>query len=217
MENLTCRQAGALDPVVGLAVTSADTDSSGMTSTVRAINVTPAPPPSLAPSLSTHPSPGALDQVVGLAVTSADTDSSGMTSTVCAINVTPAPPPSLAPSPSTHPSPCRTLKFGNGVILEFMEEDIPIPPAISFAENLALLNQMWDDTPPHWQGNSVLTIRGIPIPIVYWKKIYSRLHGEWKGLKSNWSLWKVGPPSFVTYQTYLTTHPDDRYALATRH
>ena len=89
------------------------------------------------------------------------------------------------------------LTFSNGLVLEFVEADIPIPPAVSFAENLALLNQMWDDTPPHWQGNSVLIIRGVPIPIVYWKKIYSRLHGEWKGLKSNWSLWKVGPFLFV--------------------
>jgi len=96
-----------------------------------------------------------------------------------------------------HPSPChRTLSFSNGVVLEFTEEDIPNPPAVSFAENLPLLNQMWDDTPPHWQRNSVLVIRGIPIPIVYWKKIYSRLHGEWKGLKSNWSLWKAGVSPF---------------------
>ena len=73
-----------------------------------------------------------------------------------------------------------------------MEEDIPIPLAVSFAEDLPLLNQMWDDTPPHWQGNSALIIRGVPIPIVYWKRVYSRLHGEWRGLKSNWSLWKAG-------------------------
>jgi hypothetical protein len=85
------------------------------------------------------------------------------------------------------------------VVLEFTEEDIPIPPAVSFAENLALLNQMWDDAPPHWQRNSVLIIRGVPVPIVYWKTIYSRLHGEWKGLKSNWSLWKVSSSPFVIF------------------
>jgi hypothetical protein len=112
---------------------------------------------------------------------------SGSSSTVCAHN----PDPDPAPPQSIHPPRCRSLTLGNGVVLQFTEEDIPTPPAISFAENLTLLNQMWDDTPPHWQGHSALIIRGIPIPIVYWRKIYSRLHGEWKGLKSNWSLWKA--------------------------
>jgi len=157
MENLTCRQAGALDPVVGLpAVASTNTDLTGTTSTVHAVDPTP------------------------------------------------------APSLLTHSPPCRVLTFGNGGgVLEFMEGDIPTPPVILFAENLALLNQMWDDAPSHWQGNSVLVICGVPIPIVYWKNIYSRLHGEWKGLKSNWSLWKASfsPFPICSRCSQVTAHP----------
>ena len=159
---------------------------------------------------------GTVDSVVE---GTTDTDSNGSTATVVAVrarHLIPAPPPTPSLFLSPPPSPCRTLIFHNGVVLEFTEEDIPIPPAISFAENLALLNQMWDDTPPHWQGNSVLAIHGVPIPIVYWKNIYSRLHGEWKGLKSNWSLWKACFPSFPnrTSCSQVTAHPDDCYALA---
>jgi len=146
---------------------------------------------------------------------STDTDPSGSTPTIHAKNSTPAPPPTPVPSPLTRLLPCRTLNFSNGVVLEFTEEDIPIPPAVSFAENLALLNQMWDDTPPHWQGNSVLIIRSVPVPIVYWKRIYSRLHGEWKGLKSNWSLWKAGLSAFVICTSLSLPHSDDCYTLAT--
>jgi len=86
--------------------------------------------------------------------------------------------------------------FANGITLDFTDADVPAPPAVSFADNLALLNQMWDDTAPHWQGHSELTICGVPVPVKYWKDVYSRSKsnpGQWKGVKSNWSLWKVQP------------------------
>ena len=96
--------------------------------------------------------------------------------------------------PLPDPSPCRSITFANGITLEFADTDVPAPPAVSFADNLALLNQMWDDAAPHWQGCSELVICGVPVPVKYWKDIYSRSKsnpGQWKGVKSNWSLWKV--------------------------
>jgi len=84
--------------------------------------------------------------------------------------------------------------FANGITLNFTDANVPAPPAVSFADNLALLNQMWDNTAPHWQGHSELIICGVPVPVKYWKDIYSHSKSnpsQWKGVKSNWSLWKV--------------------------
>ena len=56
---------------------------------------------------------------------------------------------------------------------------------------------MWDDTPGHWGGSSVLNIKGVPIPIVYWKEVYARSKSggwkpnQWKQLKGSWFEWKV--------------------------
>ena len=86
--------------------------------------------------------------------------------------------------------------FANGITLNFTDANVPAPPAVSFADNLTLLNQMWNDTAPHWQGHSELIICGVLVPVKYWKDIYSHSKlnpGQWKGVKSNWSLWKVQP------------------------
>lgn len=81
--------------------------------------------------------------------------------------------------------------------LSFHADDVRPPPAISFADNLRLLNEMWDDTPGHWGGHSVLKIKGVPIPIVYWREVYARSKSgglkpnQWKQLKGSWFEWKV--------------------------
>ena len=75
----------------------------------------------------------------------------------------------------------RSITFANGTQLEFHANDVGPPPAISFADDLGLLNAMWDDTPGHWGGCSVLNIKGMPIPIVYWKDVYAwSKSGGWK-------------------------------------
>jgi hypothetical protein len=91
----------------------------------------------------------------------------------------------------------RSITFANGTWLEFHADDVRPPPAISFADNLRLLNEMWDDTPGHWGGRSVLNIKGVPIPIVYWKEVYARSKSggwkprQWKQVKGSWFEWKV--------------------------
>ncbi|KAF8814126.1 hypothetical protein BYT27DRAFT_7082881 [Phlegmacium glaucopus] len=56
---------------------------------------------------------------------------------------------------------------------------------------------MWDDTSEYWDGHSVLVIKGVPIPIVYWKEVYARSksggswkQGHWKRAKGSWCEWK---------------------------
>jgi len=92
----------------------------------------------------------------------------------------------------------RSVTLRNGRKVLFLERDIPAPPAVSFASDLALLNGMWDEKAPDWCGWSYLVIKGVPIPISYWREVYSRStsgsswkRGQWKGIKGNWSQWKV--------------------------
>lgn len=92
----------------------------------------------------------------------------------------------------------RTIVLGNETCLEFTEQDVGPPPVISFANDLPRLNRMWDDTSANWDGHSVLVIKGIPIPIIYWKEVYARTKsggswksGHWKRVKGSWCEWKV--------------------------
>jgi hypothetical protein len=95
------------------------------------------------------------------------------------------------------PTTTRSIMFTNGTRLQFCADDVRPPPAISFADDLRLLNKMWDDNPTYWGGNSVLNIKGVPIPIVYWKEVYARSKsggwkpGQWKQVKGSWFEWKV--------------------------
>lgn len=114
--------------------------------------------------------------------------------------------PTSVPLPSTatlslENSATRKLKLGDGTCIEFTADEAGPPPAISFADNLPGLNRMWDDRSGNWDGQSALVIKGIPIPIVYWRAVYGRLKseksgkawkvGDWKKLKRSWSEWKV--------------------------
>jgi hypothetical protein len=116
-------------------------------------------------------------------------------------NPTPDAPLDLNPVPS--PSPIgnpktRTILLGDGTRIEFTANDVGPPPAVSFANDLPQLNRMWDDTSAFWDGNSVLVIKGVPIPIVYWKEVYARSKlggsswkpGHWKRVKGSWCEWE---------------------------
>ncbi|KAI6146296.1 hypothetical protein BKA82DRAFT_15455 [Pisolithus tinctorius] len=76
-----------------------------------------------------------------------------------------------------------TLTLGDGTVLTFTLADIGDPTAVGFSKDIPRLNSMWDDTSPHWTGQSTLTIKGHPIVIKYWPKVY------W--IKHNWSCWKA--------------------------
>lgn len=120
-------------------------------------------------------------------------------------------PPPSSPSPLQPSKPLpstttpqqkqktRTITLAGGLRVEFTANDIGLAPLISFADDLPKLNRMWDDISPYWDGRSALLIKGLPIPIVYWKSVYGRTKSgglplkadEWRGLKGRWSEWKV--------------------------
>lgn len=83
------------------------------------------------------------------------------------------------------------------MVLTFTEDDVPAPPAISFADDLPALNRMWDDTSVFWDNHSCLVIKGFPIALTHWKDIYTSKPGrswkpnQWKGMKGKWFEWKV--------------------------
>jgi len=100
-------------------------------------------------------------------------------------------------APLLQPTRSITLKHaGQAVTVTFTEADVVDPPAVGFADDIPQLNQMWDDDPIHWRGDSPLIIKGVPIPLVYWKQVYHSKgrpwrHGNWKGIKGPWFNWKV--------------------------
>jgi hypothetical protein len=101
--------------------------------------------------------------------------------------------PSFSPNPKT-----RTVVLGDGTCVEFTANYVGPAPAILFANDLPQLNRMWDDTSGFWDGHSVLIIKGVPIPIVYWKEVYARSKsgglswkpGHWKRVKGSWCEWE---------------------------
>jgi hypothetical protein len=86
----------------------------------------------------------------------------------------------------------RQLKLGDGTEVSFVVSNVPDPVAVTFKQDIPRLNAMWDDTSPYWRKESVLTIEGHPIPIVYWPDVYRYgKYGQWQGTKSQWCGWRV--------------------------
>lgn len=93
------------------------------------------------------------------------------------------------------------ITLASGACVVFSENDVRTAPSISFArhvrDDFPRLNAMWDDTTPHWGGKSFLHIKGHPIPIIYWKAVYTSKQGagwkpgQWKIQKGNFFDWKV--------------------------
>jgi hypothetical protein len=109
--------------------------------------------------------------------------------------------------------------LAGGVRIVFTENNVPRPPSVSFArdvkKDIPALNGMWDDHTEHWAGVSFLNIHGHPIPLVYWKAVYSAKQGnswkpgEWKLIKGNYfaSDWKVSISFwFFLVQSFLNGH-----------
>ena len=96
-------------------------------------------------------------------------------------------------SPASRRCPNRTyeLRLAQLTIL-CSATDIPDPPALSFARDIAWLDRIWDDRSHQWDNSSPLRIRGHSIALVYWPSVY-RYQGtkQWAGIKQRWFEWKV--------------------------
>ncbi|KAF8179761.1 hypothetical protein K438DRAFT_1603504 [Mycena galopus ATCC 62051] len=104
----------------------------------------------------------------------------------------PAPSTLCVPGSQITPTgPSRSFTLGNGIIINIMVEAIKnvSVPATSFAEDIERLNQMWDDTSPHWRGDSVVKINTQSIALIYWPEIFKKT-GLWSAHKSHWTEWK---------------------------
>ena len=117
-----------------------------------------------------------------------------------------------APLPQA-PLPTRSITLAGGVHITFTESDVPRPPSVSFARDVKkdfpTLNGMWDDHTEHWASVSFLNIQGHPIPLIYWKAVYSAKQGsgwkpgEWKLIKGNYFDWKVSTSSpFLSHSCF---------------
>ncbi|KAG1888025.1 uncharacterized protein F5891DRAFT_987886 [Suillus fuscotomentosus] len=98
-------------------------------------------------------------------------------------------PPSMVESGSSNK--LHVLNLGDGTILQLVDDDIPDPPAVSFANDILRLNAMWDDNTVHWLNESIITIQGHPIAVKYWPLLYRYgPNQQWKGTKSKWTDWR---------------------------
>jgi hypothetical protein len=71
--------------------------------------------------------------------------------------------------------------------LYFTALDISDPPHLKYHEDLEGLVMDWDDS-------AHLIIKGVPIALKYWSKVFPRARKEaWEVLKNNWSNWRVLP------------------------
>jgi hypothetical protein len=109
----------------------------------------------------------------------------------------PAPPRDAStslpiPAKAAANGPTRSIKLGDGTVVSITAEEVKklSVPATSFAEDIERLNQMWDDTSPHWKDDSVVKIDGRSIALVYWPELFKKT-GLWSAHKSNWTEWKV--------------------------
>jgi hypothetical protein len=125
-------------------------------------------------------------------------------------------PPSESALLPRAPFPTRSITLAGGDVIVFTESDVPRPPSVSFARDVQkdfpTLNGMWDDRTEHWAGVSLLNIQGHPIPIVYWKAVYSAKKGngwkpgEWKLIKGNYFDWKVSINFFLVQFFFTHLH-----------
>jgi hypothetical protein len=78
-----------------------------------------------------------------------------------------------------------------------MNADVPNPSVVSFVEDIARLNRIWDDTSTFWTpGDCALRIHGHPITLVHWKAVYSYgKKGQCRGTRNKWADWQVCGPS----------------------
>jgi hypothetical protein len=74
------------------------------------------------------------------------------------------------------------LRLVDKIVL-FSTDDIPDPPNMSFSQDIAELDRIWDDSSPQWSTNSPLVIHGNHIPMKYWPDVYKyRSSKQWSGI-----------------------------------
>ncbi|KAJ6631662.1 hypothetical protein B0H10DRAFT_1979704 [Mycena sp. CBHHK59/15] len=112
----------------------------------------------------------------------------GLNDSTAAMNSSPAEAIAAIKTDTVCTALTRSIRLGDGVDITVDVNRVEIP-ATSFAANIERLNQMWDDTSPHWKNDSVLKIDEHAIALIYWPQIFKNSE-LWPGMKSNWNEWK---------------------------
>lgn len=116
----------------------------------------------------------------------------------------PTPPKSVIPlvSPTSSPPLAATvhsLSLADGSTVKFTASDIPMPPGVSFVDNLDDLIAMWDDASPKWERRSLTILAGRPVPLKLWPAVYHSSPKMWDSLKRRWSDWKLFADHWSTF------------------
>ncbi|KAI9068755.1 hypothetical protein FKP32DRAFT_1558369 [Trametes sanguinea] len=56
--------------------------------------------------------------------------------------------------------------------LTYTDADVPPPPSLSFSQDIAAMNRIWDDDAAFalWDHSSPLVIAGVSVPVSYWRQ-----------------------------------------------
>ncbi|KAJ7601282.1 hypothetical protein FB45DRAFT_1049803 [Roridomyces roridus] len=93
---------------------------------------------------------------------------------------------------SSAPASWRSVLLADGREVCCLTSKLPDPPLFSIAEDPEKILDIWDDRLPTWKGMSPLNIDGVPIPLVYWGKLYKHSKNlKWHGTRGSWFQWKV--------------------------
>ncbi|KAJ7618073.1 hypothetical protein FB45DRAFT_1103494 [Roridomyces roridus] len=93
---------------------------------------------------------------------------------------------------SSAPASWRSVLLADGREVGCLTSNLPDPPLFSIADDPERILDIWDDRLPTWKGMSPLSIDGIPIPLVYWGKLYKHSKNlRWHGTRGSWFQWKV--------------------------
>ncbi|PBK80427.1 hypothetical protein ARMGADRAFT_949668 [Armillaria gallica] len=77
----------------------------------------------------------------------------------------------------------------------FHQGEVPPTQPFRFSADIQRLISSWDDTSSEWNPpmDHPIKIRGQPIPVKHWRKLYSynkSAGDEWGRLKNEWSRWR---------------------------
>ena len=104
--------------------------------------------------------------------------------------ITPAADQTTNPARKKEP---YTINLGCGVLLEYDESDFCEPPSLNgLISTPARLLEAWDDEFSTGRCTSPLIVRGVSVPVKYWKVFYQNfIKKRWRLIKQSFLSYKV--------------------------
>jgi len=94
---------------------------------------------------------------------------------------------------STETKETYAIYLGSGVRLEYYESDFCEPPSLNgLVSTPARFLEAWDQNSSTGNCTSPLIIRGVPVPVKYWRTYYGNFRKKkWGLMKQSWLSYKV--------------------------